>query len=238
MSDTVRLVALVTGGNKGIGRAVVEGLARRGMTVMLGARDAQRGRRAAEELAEAGDVRFVQLDVTDPESVRRAATVIERDCGRLDVLVNNAGISVGFDRPRDTTADAMRRTFETNVFGVVTVTRAFLNLLLQSPAGRIVNVSSHLGQLGTRTGIAGAPTMAYSTSKTALNAVTVQYARDLADTPIKVNAAAPGYTATDLNNHRGTRSPAEAAEIIIRLATLEADGPTGGFFDDRGLVPW
>jgi len=234
----MRPVALITGGNKGIGRAVVEGLARRGMTVMLGARDEQLGRRAAEELAGAGDVRFVQLDVTDPVSVHRAATVIEHDCGRLDVLVNNAGINAGHDRPRDTTADPMRKTFETNVFGVVTVTHEFLKLLLQSPAGRIVNVSSHLGQLGTRTGIAGTPIMAYSTSKTALNAVTIQYARDLADTPVKVNAAAPGFTATDLNNHRGTRTPAEAAAIIIRLATLDADGPTGGFYDDKGPVAW
>ena len=224
-------ISLVTGANKGIGKAIVKGLARDGFIVYLGSRNAERGSSAASELAALGDVRFVKLDVTDADSVRGAAETIESEFGRLDVLVNNAGISSapgsGFRTPAEETADNIRTVYETNVFAVVTVTNAFLPLLLKSDAGRIVNVTSKRGSIGEEGAWMGKPYMAYSTSKTALNALTVHYARSLAETHIKVNGAAPGHVATDFNGFRGTRTPEEGAAVAIRLAELDADGPTG-----------
>lgn len=217
--------ALVTGANKGIGLEIVKQLLAKGIHVYLGARDVERGEKAAADTG----ARFVQLDVTDPESVRRAAGVLDR----LDVLINNAGITGGSFGP-----EKIRQVFDTNVFGVVTVTDAMLALLRQSARGRIVNMSSSVGTLN---GMLDSPlpvSFAYVPSKTALNAVTVQYAKLLRDTPIKVNAACPGYCATDLNNHQGYRTPAQGATIAVELATLGDDGPTGGFYDDNGPVAW
>jgi NAD(P)-dependent dehydrogenase (short-subunit alcohol dehydrogenase family) len=138
--------------------------------------------------------------------------------------------------------EVLRRTYETNVFGPVAVTRAKLPLLRQSPAGRIVNMSSGLGSLTLTSNpaweFADRNLLAYNSSKTALNAMTVQFAKELRDTPIKVNAADPGYTATDLNNHQGTHSVEQGARVAVCLATLPADGPTGGFFDENGTLPW
>jgi NAD(P)-dependent dehydrogenase (short-subunit alcohol dehydrogenase family) len=173
-------VALVTGANKGIGRAIASGLAREGFVVYLGARDSTRGAAAAGELAVSGDVRFLLLDVTSDADVAAAVARVESDFGHLDVLVNNAGVNAGYNRPEDETADGFRFVYETNVFAVVRVTNGFLPLLRKSAAGRIVNVTSKRGSIGEPGAWVGRPSMAYSSSKTALNAITVHYARELA----------------------------------------------------------
>lgn len=239
-----RRTALVTGANKGIGLETARQLGRRGMTVIVGARDAGRGAGAAAALREEGlDARPVEIDVTDAASVARAAATLERELGRLDVLVNNAGIVLGRPPPSETRLEDLRRVFEVNVFGAVAVTNAMLPLLRRaSPAARIVFVSSELASLANH-GDPGWPyawftALAYPASKTALGMVTVQYAKELAGTGIKVNAADPGYTATDLNGHRGTQTVEEGARASVRLSLLDDDGPTGGFFDARGRVPW
>ena len=238
-------VALVTGANKGIGRAIAAGLLLDLFTVYLGARDTDRGTIAAKELSSLGDVRFVQLDVTSQESVDAAAARVCADFGYLDVLVNNAGVSTGAGRhidhiptPTEETADDLRFVYETNVFAVVRVTNAFLPLLHRSQAGRIVNVTSKRGSIGEEGAWVGQPDMAYSSSKTALNALTVHYARELASTPIKVNGAAPGFVATDFNGFQGTRTPDQGAAVAVRLATLPADGPTGAVFEDDMRLAW
>lgn len=231
-------VALVTGANKGIGKAIARGLAQKGMTVLLGARDLERGMQAAEELSSNATVRFLQLDVTDEASVHAAAQEIAMRYGKLDVLVNNAGISGSGARPSEETVEDLQNVYNTNVFAVVRVTNALLPLLRLSPAGRIVNVTSLRGSIGDEGAWVGNPIMAYSSSKTALNAITVHYARELADTPIKINGAAPGYVATDFNGFRGTRTPDEGAAIAIKLATLDESGPSGGVFDDNRQLPW
>jgi len=241
-------IALVTGANKGIGRETARRLAAAGMTVLVGARDAGRGQAAAAELAAelSADVRFLQLDVTDEDSVKSAAGWIEETFGRLDVLVNNAGISVENRAPvTEVTADQMRRTYETNVFGVVTVTNTLLPLLRRAEGARIVNVSSMLGSLsmaadpqGPFSGWPGAFLLAYNSSKTALNALTVMWASALRAEGIKVNSADPGYVATDLNHHSGNSTVEQGAEIIVTLATLAADGPTGTFQAAASTQPW
>jgi NAD(P)-dependent dehydrogenase (short-subunit alcohol dehydrogenase family) len=238
-----RRVAVVTGANKGIGLEIARQLAREGITVFLGARDETRGRAAAEKLrAEGLDARALRLDVTDDRSVAEAASRVEKDAGRLDILVNNAAIAIDDGPPSRISGELLRRTYETNVFGVVRVTQAFLPLLRRSDAGRIVNLSSGLGSLALNSDPSWAFTsvkyLAYNTSKTAVNAITVQFAHELRDTPIKVNAADPGYVATDMNRHQGLRSVEQGAATPVRLATLPADGPTGGYFNDEGPVPW
>ncbi|AUX19720.1 short-chain dehydrogenase [Sorangium cellulosum] len=239
---TSKLIALVTGANKGIGLAIARELARRGALVLVGARDPGRGEAAAAQIREeGGDARALALDVTRADSIAAAAARIRAELGRLDVLVNNAGIArVG--APSATALADVRAVFETNVFGVIAVTQAMLPLLREAPAGRIVNVSSRLGSLTAigdpafpNRGVGG---VAYGPSKSALNAVTVAFAQELAGTPIKVNAACPGYTATDLTNHKGPRSVAEGAREPVRLALLGPDGPTGTFSDDDGPIPW
>ncbi|MEU1684063.1 SDR family oxidoreductase [Micromonospora sp. NPDC005707] len=245
-------IALVTGANKGIGLATARQLGARGMTVLVGARDATRGREAAGKLrAEGVDARVVPLEVTDAASVAAAAELVQREYGHLDVLVNNAGIirADGAGLPSETTLDSLREVYETNVFGVVAVTNALLPLLRRAPAARIVNVSSEVGSIAVMTDPEGAlfplTSIPYPTSKTALNMVTAMYAKELRDTPIKVNAANPGYCATDLNHHSGFRTPEEGAEVSVHLATLPADGPSGllwGYQMDTGggygVLPW
>ncbi|GIH92778.1 SDR family oxidoreductase [Planobispora siamensis] len=235
------MIALITGANKGIGYQTARLLAEKGATVLVGARDAGRGQRAAEELG----VRSVQLDVTSAESVASAAKWIEEEYGVLDILVNNAGIMVSQDdpaAPSATPVDALRATYETNVFGVVAVTNAMLPLLRRSAAGRIVNVSSGLASLARMTDpqdeFWAANYLAYNSSKAALNMITVSYAKELAGTPVKVNAADPGYCSTDMNGHSGPRDPEQGAAVAVRLALLDADGPTGGFFEETGTAPW
>lgn len=241
-----RRVALVTGANKGLGKETARQLLGRGMTVVTGSRDPARGAVAAEDLSADGTAVPVQLDVTDSGDVEAVAELIRREYGRLDVLVNNAGTVVD-RRAADTTAEVMRQNYEVNTFAVVTVTRAMLPLLKSSPSPRIVNVSSTTASLGMTSGGTdfggdADSRMAYSSSKAALNMLTVQYAQAFAKDPewshIKINSATPGYTATDLTQHRGTRTVEEGARIIVDLATLADDGPTGGFFNDQGPVPW
>jgi NAD(P)-dependent dehydrogenase (short-subunit alcohol dehydrogenase family) len=236
-------VALVTGANKGIGLEIARQLGQQGMTVLLGARDAARGIAAANALREVGlDAHFVQIDVTDVAQIAALPGTLEADYGCLDILVNNAGIALDDSPPSQVSLDIVRRTYEVNVFGVIAVTQALLPMLRRSEAARIVNLSSGLGSLARQSDpqsqFAEVNLMAYNSSKTALNAITVQFATEFRDTAIKINAACPGYTATDLNQNRGTRTVAQAATVVVHLATLPADGPTGGYFDENGPVPW
>jgi NAD(P)-dependent dehydrogenase (short-subunit alcohol dehydrogenase family) len=243
MSQTTN-VALVTGANKGIGNATAARLGALGMTVLVGARESARGEEAAAALrARGAKARFVLLDVTDASSIAAATTTIERDYGRLDVLVNNAGVAHGGGPPSAQPIATMRELFETNFFGAVATTQALLPLLRRADGGRIVNVSSSLGSLA----LAADPTtpiaqqnafFGYAATKTALAAFTIRLAAELGSTSIKVNAACPGYVATDLNQHRGTRTAEEGAAIVVNLATLPPDGPSGGFFNDAGRVPF
>ncbi|HEY3256406.1 MAG TPA: SDR family NAD(P)-dependent oxidoreductase [Polyangiaceae bacterium] len=232
-------VALITGANKGIGHAIASELAARGFTVLVGARDALRGEAAARRIA--GDARPLALDVTRADSIAAAAARIRRELGRLDVLINNAAIATRA-KPSEASLEDVRAVFETNVFGVIAVTQAMLPLLRQAPAGRIVNVSSRIGSLSAITDPAfpmpGVGGLAYGPSKTALNAVTIAFAQELEGTPVKVNLACPGYTATDLNGHSGPRTVTEAAREPVRLALLGPDGPTGTFSNDAGSIPW
>ncbi|KAB2976206.1 MULTISPECIES: SDR family oxidoreductase [unclassified Streptomyces] len=231
---------LITGANKGLGLETARRLVGAGHTVYVGARDAERGRAAAERIG----ARFVLLDVTDDASVQAAAKTVEAD-GGLDVLVNNAGIELrgpdnSIPAAGDTTADEMRTVFETNVFGVVRVTHAFLPLLQRSPAPVVVNVSSGLASLAGLSDPASPAhfyqALAYPSSKTAVNMITVQYAK--AFPALRINAVEPGFTATDLNGRTGTQSVEEGAEVIVRMAQVGPDGPTGGYFDIHGPLPW
>jgi NAD(P)-dependent dehydrogenase (short-subunit alcohol dehydrogenase family) len=236
-------VALITGANKGIGLAIARQLGRQGHTVLIGARDEGRGREAAERLRGEGiDARPVRLDVTDQATIDATARHIEGEFGRLDVLVNNAAVALDRAPPSELDMQTLRQTFDTNFFGVFAVTKAMLPLLRKSEAGRVVNMSSGLASLAQNSDpsweFAGVKLLAYNSSKTALNALTVQFAAELRATPVKVNAADPGYTATDMNRHQGHRTVEQGATAAVRLATLPPDGPTGGFFDEDGPVPW
>ncbi|HEY0934826.1 MAG TPA: SDR family oxidoreductase [Trebonia sp.] len=236
-------IALVTGANKGIGYEIAAGLGALGWTVGVGARDIGRGEAAAQKLRANGvDAFGVPLDVTDDASVAAAARLLEERAGRLDVLVNNAGVTGGGQQtPTSVDLGAVRTAVETNVIGVIRVTNALLPLLRRSASPRIVNMSSSVGSLtlqstpGQETGPVSA---AYSPSKTFLNAVTVQYAKELSGSGILINAGCPGFCATDLNGFRGTRTPEQGAAIAIRLATLPDGGPSGTFSDDDGPVAW
>ena len=238
-------IALVTGANKGIGYEIARALgSQAGTTVLLGVRDAGRGAAAADKLTADGLVAVpLQLDVTNPVSISAAAARLEQEYGRLDILVNNAGILLERgETPSDLPMEALRRTYDTNVFGVVAVTNAMLPLIRRADAGRIVNVSSGLGSLALTSDPSGPyapfPLLAYNSSKSALNAVTVTYANQLRGTSIKVNAADPGYCGTDLNGHAGPRTPAQGATVVLQLANLPDDGPTAGFFSENGVEPW
>jgi NAD(P)-dependent dehydrogenase (short-subunit alcohol dehydrogenase family) len=237
-------IALVTGGNKGIGLEVATRLAADGARVVLGCRSRERGEEAAGRLTAQGfSVSCVQLDVTDSSSVSRAAAEIDERFGLLDVLINNAGISGGrAGKPSEVTLERLRSVYDTNVFGVVTVTNAMLPLLRRSAAGRIVNVSSSVGSLSNMSDPgyehAAVNNLAYQSSKAALNAITIAYAKELAEAGIKVNAADPGFTATDFNQHRGSGTVQQAATAVIRLARVPDDGPTATFQDENDIVPW
>ncbi|WP_412739457.1 SDR family oxidoreductase [Krasilnikovia sp. MM14-A1259] len=240
-------IALVTGANQGIGYAIATGLAALGHRVAVGARDAGRRESAVEKLRAAGADAFgVPLDVTGDHSVANAAELIERKTGRLDVLVNNAGISgqLGADWAQDPTTldlDLVRTVVETNVIGVIRVTNAMLPLLQRSSSPRIVNISSSVGSVTLQADpdIEIGPVMAaYAPSKSFLNAVTVQYARRFAGTNILINATCPGLVATTFTGFHGPRTPEQGAATAIRLATLPDDSPSGAFFNDEGIVPW
>ncbi|MFI9385947.1 SDR family NAD(P)-dependent oxidoreductase [Kutzneria sp. NPDC052558] len=225
-------IALVTGANKGIGREIAAQLLGRGVTVLLGGRNPELVAAAAQELG----ARPVVVDVSEDASVAAAAELVEAEYGRLDVLVNNAAITGGGANDVAT----MQTVFNTNVFGVIRMIDAFTPLLRRSAAPRIVNVSSSVGSLDFVTGPNNQlPFMLpYPTSKSALNAVTVQYARELGKEGFKVNAVCPGYCATDLNHFSGHRTPAQGAEIAVTMATIGEDGPNAGFFDENGPVAW
>jgi len=245
-------VALITGANKGIGLQIAKDLAAQGFFVLVGSRDLERAETAAKSVG--ADARAVQLDVTDQASIAAAAERIRNEVGRLDVLVNNAAIShagnpgrsleeiVTTTRPSVVSLDEVRAVFETNVFGVIAVTQAMLPLLREAPTARIVNVSSRGGSLA----INADPTYSnrwtfasvYSQSKTALNAITLAFSIELESAGIKVNAACPGFTATDLNNFAGTGTVEQAAREPVRLALLDANGPTGTFSNEPGVLPW
>ncbi|WP_428376337.1 SDR family oxidoreductase [Lichenicoccus sp.] len=236
--------ALITGANKSIGFEMARQLSRLGYRIWLGCRDGARGGEAAQRLRDEGhDVRFVEIDVTSDESVQAAAGHVGQADGLLDVLVNNAGITGGLRvKPSQQPVDNVRTVFETNVFGPIRVTQAFLPLLTAAGGARIVMVSSGLGSLGWLSDPANefyeVNLLGYNSSKSALNAATVSFAKELAPLGIKVNATDPGYTATDLNGHSGYRTVEQAAAGIVWLADLDAAGPSGGFYFERETVPW
>jgi NAD(P)-dependent dehydrogenase (short-subunit alcohol dehydrogenase family) len=247
-------VALVTGANQGIGLQIAKELAAHGFTVLVGSRNLERGEAAAQTID--GDSHALQLDVTDHASITAAAERIQKEFGRLDVLVQNAAISntsklpgqsieehAKSTRPSNVSLDEVRAVWETNVFGVLTVYQAMLPLLREAPHGRIVNVSSGVGSLTANSD----PTFPYRSifgpvypaSKTALNAMTVAMAIELESTGIKVNAVSPGYTRTNLNNYSGTETVEEGAAEAVRVALLGPDSPTGTFTHaTRGTIPW
>lgn len=228
---------LITGANKSLGFETARRLTEAGHTVYLGSRDEQRGKEAAGRIG----ARLVQLDVTSDDSVAAAAALVQDEAGHLDVLVNNAGISGGLGRsPGEVTAADMRTVYETNVFGVVRVTHAFLPLLAASSAPVIVMVSSGMGSLAVTTDPSRFEStlisVSYTSSKAALNMITTQYAK--AFPAMRINTVDPGYTGTDFNQHRGTQTVGEGAEIIVRMASIGPGGPTGGYFSAAGPVPW
>ena len=245
-------VALVTGANKGIGLQIAKDLVANGFTVLVGSRNLEHGKTAAKSIG--ADAHALQFDVTNQSSIAAAAERIRNEFGRLDVLVNNAAISHTGQLPGGSleemaksghlnvvSLDEVRAVFETNVFGVIAATQAMLPLLREARAGRIVNVSSASGSL-TLNADPKNPHRSmfgtYSSSKTALNAITLAFASALESTGIKVNAACPGFTATDLNNFRGTRTVQQAAREPVRLALLDANGATGTFSNEDGPLPW
>ena len=241
MAETI---AFVTGANKGIGREISRQLAAKGILVLMGARDPERGEKAVADLrAQRLPVEFVQIDVTSEPSVDRAAAEAERRHGRIDVLVNNAGIALDWCPGSELSVEVFQKTIETNVFGVFRVTKALLPLLKKSKHGRIVNISSGLGSLTRNADPNGSLAMrnmllAYCASKAALNMITIHFANELKSAGINVNSANPGFTATDMNQHRGTRTVEQGAATPVRLAMLPDDGPTAGVFSDDGPEPW
>ena len=235
---------LITGGNKGIGFETARQLGKLGFTILLGSRDLSRGQEATTKLmTENIQAKVITLDVTDLDTIQSAVKQIDQQYGSLDVLINNAGIGLdGGVPPSQLELINLKRTYETNVFGLFSVTKAMLPLIKKSPTGRIVNLSSGLASLTLNSDpeseFYGLNSLAYMSSKTTVNALTVLLAKELSNTSIKVNSADPGYTSTDLNGHSGYRSVEQGASIVVKLATLANDGPTGGFFDENGVVPW
>ncbi|MFC5216325.1 SDR family NAD(P)-dependent oxidoreductase [Streptomyces coerulescens] len=226
----------ITGANKSLGHETARRLIEAGHTVLVGARDPQRGQRAADALG----ARFVQIDVTDDASVAAAAADIAAREGGIDVLINNAGV-FGTHSPADriTAADA-GEVFDVNVVGIVRVTHAFLPLLRKSASPVIVNVSSGMGSFAATHDAERVESRnlapLYTASKAAVTMLTTQYAKSLPD--VKVNAADPGYTATDFNGHSGPQTVTEGTDAIVELATMGPDGPTGTFRDRHGEMPW
>jgi NAD(P)-dependent dehydrogenase (short-subunit alcohol dehydrogenase family) len=236
-------VALISGANKGIGYEIARGLGAKKVRVLVGARDEARGQAAADKLKSEGvDARFVKLDVTDQATIQHAAGLIDKEFGRLDILINNAGIAEWGFKPSEVDLAKVREVYETNFFGPIALIQGMLPLLRKSIHGRVVNVSSSLGSLTLSSDLnspfADFLALGYNTSKSALNSMTVQFAKELKDTPIKVNAICPGYCATDINGNSGPRTAAQGAVAAIEYATIGADGPTGGYFNDEGRVPW
>lgn len=239
-------VALVTGANKGIGYEVARGIAREGATVLIGARRPDAGEAAAKALRDEGlDARMVELDVTKPDTIAAAAALVEREFGKLDILVNNAATGPDMVPPSQADMAHVRATFESNVFGVINLTQAMIPLLKRSTSARIVNVSSDFGSL-TLNSDPNAPqskalSLSYPASKAALNGVSVAFAKEFRGTPIKVNVANPGFTDTDMTAnipHKSGRDAAQGAVAIIRMALIDDEGPHGTFTEEAGVIPW
>jgi len=252
MADT-RKIAFITGANRGLGLETARGLGKLGITVFIGSRDTEKGKVAAEKLRKEGiaSVEAVKFDVSIPADHKVIAELLEKRFGRLDILVNNAGVMVeeaefaapgGFNTTATVSDDELRKTFETNFFATVALTQKLLPLLRKSPAGRIVNLSSILGSLTLHADptspIYSGKAFAYDASKTALNAFTVHLAAALKDTPIKVNSAHPGWVKTDMGGPGAQLEVSEGGKTSVQLATLPADGPTGGFFHMGKPLPW
>ncbi|SDK16770.1 Short-chain dehydrogenase [Methylophilus rhizosphaerae] len=247
MNTTQQRIAFITGANRGIGFETVRKLGEQGIKVIMGARDRAKGEQAVNTLKASGiDAEYLHYDATIANSAQAVAMALETRFGKLDILINNAGILkealVGQNNSADVTQEILRTTFEANFFAVVALTQALLPLLQRSPAGRIVNLSSILGSQTLHSSpdspIAAAKGLAYNASKTALNMFTIHLAHALKDTAIKVNAAHPGWVKTELG---GTHAPMEVRDswkTSIRLATLDENGPTGGYFHEDQALPW
>lgn len=231
-------IVLITGGNKGLGFETAKVLQQKGYNVYIGSRNAERGRQAADELG----VKYVQLDVTDDISIQQAYLQIQDREGRLDILINNAGISGGFKKPADLTVNDVQQVYNTNVFGIVRMMHTFIPLLEKSEQPVVVNVSSGLGSFGMvtnpNTQESKVNSLAYCSSKSAVTMITLQYAKGLPH--IQINAADPGSTNTDLvGDFSNNAKPASEGIIpIVKLATIDKDGPTGTFIDSNGSMPW
>ncbi len=242
---STKKIALITGANKGIGLETARQLGKQDITVLTGARDEAKSSQAAETLRKEGlDAHGIVIDVNDAGSIQKAAAGVERDYGRLDILVNNAGVMLDDDKkkPSEQSLEVWRKTFETNLFGLIATTQAFLPLLRKSAAGRIVNLSSILGSIHFHA-TPGSPTYdnkvaAYNVSKSAVNAFTVQLAYELKDTPMKVNAAHPGWVKTEMGGEGATMEISDGAKTSVALATVGADGPNGGFLHLGETLPW
>lgn len=241
-------VALITGANKGLGLETARQLAAKGITVILGARDKAKGEAAAAELRKGGaDAHAVALDVTNADTFGPAVRFVEQKWGRLDILVNNAGMSLagkpdGDGLPSAVSQRALREVFDTNFFGLIAVTQAFLPLVRKAPAGRIVNLSSILGSMAAHqdpaSPIYGYLVTAYNTSKAAVNMYTVQLAHELRDTKIKVNAVHPGWVKTDMGGPQAPMELVDGAKTSVAMATLGADGPTGAYYHMEQSMRW
>ncbi|ADV84203.1 SDR family oxidoreductase [Terriglobus saanensis] len=237
-------IALITGANKGIGYEVARQLGKEGITVLVTARNPELGEAATAKLkADGADAHFIELDVSKPETIAKAAEQVKAKFGHIDILVNNAGIIDPKDGlPGTAEIDAVRRVLEVNFFGVLAVTQAFLPLVRESKSGRIVNVSSGLGSLTQNADpnwpFAAYKPIGYNGSKAILNMMTIQLAYELKDTSIKVNTVDPGYTATDINGNSGHQTVEEGAAETVRMALIPDEGPTGGYTNNEGIVPW
>jgi NAD(P)-dependent dehydrogenase (short-subunit alcohol dehydrogenase family) len=237
-------IVFITGANKGIGYEVARQLAAQEFIVLLGARDPQRGTAAAQKLSAQGEVYFIPIDVADEQSIVAAAEMVSKQWGKVDVLINNAGIVLELSaniRPTELELSMFKETFETNVFGAFAVIRHFLPLLKQSATAQIINVSSTLGSLASMVDpnnmYYGANTLAYNASKSALNAVTVSLAKDLASEQIRVNSISPGWVKTDLGTDAASRTVEQGAVIIVKMAMMEQP-PNSKFLEDNGEIPW
>ncbi len=242
---TTKTIAFITGANKGIGNEIARQLTQHDFTVLIGARDRERGEAAAEKLRTANsEVHFVSIDVNDTASIEFAAKTVAEKWGQVDVLINNAGVNYEFSsviRPSMMDVDILKKTYLTNVFAPFSVIHHFVPLLKKSKSARIINVSSTLGSLTSLSDpeniYYGINTLAYNSSKTALNAITVSLANDLADDRISVNSVCPGWVKTEMGTDAAPRTIPEGAAIMVKLATM-ANPPTGKFLNDDGEVSW
>jgi len=240
-------VAFITGGNRGIGLETARQLGNQGVKVVIGSRDLAKGQAAAEKLrTEGADIEAIRFDITKPADYQEAYNYFDKKFGKLDILINNAGVSKEtFGSPNNASSvspSILRETFETNLFGTVELTQKLLPLIKKAPEGRIVNLSSVLGSLSLhadpKSPIYGFKALAYDASKTALNAFTVHLAAELKDTKIKVNSAPPGWVKTEMGTDAAPMEIPDGAKTSVQLALLAASGPTGGYFHMGETLPW